>query len=209
MGRGHRSKKKTPRLSTKGPADSARTDGGPFRRWVRAKRPVLGFVLLFALLMGVFYGITFIPAIEQSVLPGYMRLNATSAAAVMNVFGEKARANGTSLTTARSFSVDIAQGCDAVEPTALFIAAVLAFPAPFRSKISGVFVGGLALALLNLARIITLYYTGVFFPRAFQIMHVDVWQPIFILLALTFWVVWAWWATRDVTGERHVPVSTD
>lgn len=209
MGRGHRPKKKTPRVSTKVPADSARSDGGPFRRWVRAKRPVFGFVLLFALLMGIFYGITFIPSIEAKLLPAYMRLNASSAAAVMNVFGEKARANGTALTSARSFSVDIAQGCDAVEPTALFIAAVLAFPASFRSKICGVFVGGLALALLNLVRIISLYYTGVFYPRAFQIMHVDVWQPMFILLALTFWIVWAWWATRDVTGGNHVPASND
>lgn len=182
---------------------------GTFRVWVQAKRPVLGFVLGFAFLMALFYGITFIPFMENTLLPKYMRFNATAAATVMNVFGENAKANGTQVSSPRPFSVDIAQGCDAVEPTALFIAAVLAFPAPFRSKFPGVIVGGLSLALMNLVRIVSLFYTGAFYPRAFDIMHVDVWQPIFILLALTFWVIWAWWATKERPKKTYAPAQAD
>lgn len=148
--------------------------------------------------MVVFYGILWIPYVSGTILPAYMRLNAVVAASVMNVVGADARTNGTQISAVspRPWSVDIQQGCDAVEPTALFVAAVLAFPASLRFKAPGVLIGALVLALINLVRIITLFYTGVYFPRAFEVMHVDVWQPIFILLALVFWILWAWWATK-------------
>lgn len=208
---GKKKSKKLSRLSAQPTGEAGDERPGAFRSWVRAKRPILGFVLLFAVLMAVFYGITLIDAMENRVLPGYMRLNAMAAAATMSAFGADARANGTQISASkpRAFSVDIQQGCDALEPTALFIAAVLAFPAAFRFKLPGVVVGALALAGINLLRIITLFYTGVYFPRAFEIMHVDVWQPIFVLLALTFWVTWAWWATKprpaqaDAASQNH------
>ena len=176
---------------------------GAFGRWYRAKRPVVLFVGLFALLMGIFYALTFLPVINMKAIPAYTRLNAQTAAAMLNVFGEQARADGTMVTSKR-FSVDIRHGCDAIDPSALFVAAVLAFPAGLRSKFPGAIVGVIALGVINLIRIVTLFYTGIHFPRAFQAMHVDVWQPVFILLALVFWVVWAWWATRSRTPQSDV-----
>lgn len=201
--------KAVPRESPKSAA--ARQPTGAIREgtWVsflglvRAKRPVLGFVLLFAVLMAVFYSITFIPYVSNDLLPAYTRLNARMSVGVLNLFGEGATAKGTAVSSTR-FSVDIRHGCDAVAPSALFIAAVLAFPGSLRSKIPGILVGTLVLAVINIIRIVTLFYTGIFFPRAFEAMHVDVWQPIFILLALIFWVIWAWWATRPKAAKPHV-----
>lgn len=191
---------------------------GSIRTFTRAKRPVVGFVVLFAVLMGVFYGITFVPAVSKRIIPAYMRLNAKISVAVLNLFGEGAKARGTSVSSSR-YSVDIRHGCDAVEPTALFVAAVLAFPAALRFKLSGALVGILVLAAINLVRIVSLFYTGIYRPTWFEIMHVDVWQPVFILLALTLWVIWAWWATRDAQAptlasnqrakQSHAPDQTD
>lgn len=177
------------------------------RSWFGEKRPVMGFVVLFAVLMGVFYAITFLPYVNKTLIPKYMRLNARASAVICNVFGEGASARGTALASKR-FSVDIAHGCDAIEPSALFIAAVLAFPASLRSKFPGLLVGTLVLAVINLMRIVTLFYTGIYFPRAFEAMHVDVWQPIFIVLSLTFWVIWAWWATKARTPQSDVATET-
>lgn len=175
--------------------------------WVHAKRPVLGFVLLFGVLMGAFYAVTFIPYFNHDVIPAYMRLNARTSVAIINLFGEGAKARGTAVSSSR-FSVDIRHGCDAVAPSALFIAAVLAFPGSMRSKVPGILVGTLVLAAINIIRIVTLFYTGIYFPRAFEAMHVDVWQPIFILLALVFWVIWAWWATGTRTQKPDVSTET-
>jgi len=169
--------------------------------WYHGKEPIFKFVGLFALLMVVFYACTFIPLLEKRILPSYMKLNATVSAGVLSVFGEKASAKGTSVSSPR-YSVDIRHGCDAVEPTALFVAAVLAFPATIRSKLPGMVAGSIILAVINLVRIITLFYTGIYYPSAFNIMHEDIWQSLFILLSLLLWIVWAMWATSPKVYQR-------
>ena len=175
--------------------------------WIYSKRPVLAFVVLFGVLMGGFYGLTALPAVDLKVIPAYMRLNAVASSGVINIFGEGAGARGTTVSSSR-FSVDIQHGCDAIAPTLLFASAVLAFPAPMASKFFGVVVGSMILAVINLIRIIALFFTGIYFPKAFEIMHVDVWQPVFILLALTLWIAWAWWATGKKATRREVSVKT-
>ena len=170
--------------------------------WVSGKRPVFRFVGTFVLLMALFYGLTFVPLLSKRVLPYYMQLNARASAGILNVLGEGASAKGTAVISPR-YSVDIRHGCDAIEPSALFIAAVLAFPGPWRSKLPGLLAGTVVLAIINLVRIVTLFYTGIYKPRWFEAMHVDVWQPVFILLALTLWVLWALWATRGGVSRAH------
>lgn len=166
------------------------------RTWLRDKRPVLGFVLLFAVLMGLFSVVTTLDFVNMKVLPVYMRANAKASAAILNLFGEGATARDTSVTSPR-YSVNIKHGCDAVAPSGLFLAAVLAFPASMRSKLPGLILGTFVLAVVNLIRIVTLFYTGIYWPKWFEAVHVDVWQPIFILLSLTFWILWAVWATQS------------
>jgi len=165
------------------------------------KRPIFQFVGLFVVLMGVFFALTMIDTVQKNIIPSYMRFYASASAAVMNLFGEGASADGTSVASPR-YSVNIRHGCDALAPSALFIAAVLAFPGSFRSKIPGLIAGTLVLAVINLVRIITLFYTGIHFPKWFETMHVDVWQPAFVLLSLTLWVLWALWATRRSFADR-------
>jgi len=98
--------------------------------------------------------------------------------------------------TSEEFSMEIVRGCDAIEPTAAFVAAVLASPVPFAAKIPGVLVGSAALGLVNLVRLVRLFFIGVYFPRALGFMHFDVWQAAFIVVAICFWAVWVQWATR-------------
>ena len=203
-GKGQVARRAAARDATGANRDSA---SASFLGWIYEKRPVAGFVTLFVVLLAIFYAITFIPYVEQDVIPAYTRLNARVSVGVLNLFGEGAKASGTSVSSNR-FSVDIKHGCDAVAPSALFIAAVLAFPGTLRSKIPGILVGTLVLAAINIIRIVSLFYTGIFYPRAFDAMHVDVWQPVFILLALAFWVIWAWWAARPSAEPRHVATET-
>ncbi|MFQ5493970.1 MAG: exosortase H [Phycisphaerae bacterium] len=185
-----------------GAADAVREAGDsgrsarPVGSWIYAKRPVVAFVVLFVVLMGSFYAVTLLKPVQTTVMPAYLRLNARASAVILNLFGENAKTRDTSVTSPR-YSVNIQHGCDAIQPSGLFLAAVLAFPATFRSKLPGLVVGTLVLALINLVRIVTLFYTGIYRPRWFEIMHIDVWQPIFILLSLVLWILWAWWATRD------------
>ena len=89
--------------------------------------------------------------------------------------------------------------------SAFFIFAVLAWPIPVTRarRATGLIVGSLLLLLLNLVRIMSLYYTGIYFPGAFEIMHIDVWQPAFIVLAVLIWVFWLQWASRIPAVKTH------
>ena len=167
--------------------------------WVGSKRPVFIFVGVFVLLMGAFYAITFLRVMNTKVLPGLQVFNARVSTGIMNIFGENAQAIDTNITSQR-YSVNIKHGCDAIEPIALFVAAVLAFPAPWRTKLPGLLIGTLILTALNIVRIISLFYIGIHWNAAFDTMHIDVWQPAFIVFSLFFWVVWALWATKPRAG---------
>lgn len=153
--------------------------------------------------MGVFYGVTALLWFRGHLFPSYLQLNASVSAWILDVFGEEASSDGFSVLTPR-FQLSIRRGCDAIEPSALFAAAVIAFPAGIRRKVPGLLIGVATLLLLNLVRIVSLYYTGVHFPSAFETMHVEVWQPLFILIAITLWVAWALWTTA-----RRPKVRTD
>ena len=152
--------------------------------------------------MALFYAATLAPIFQRHIFPAYLKLNTQGSAAILRLLGDDARAVETRLVSSR-FAVEIRRGCDAIEPSALFAAAVLAFPARWRLRLLGALVGVVILAILNFVRILTLYYVGVYAPKVFETMHMDVWQPAFIALALVLWVVWALWATRPKRPRPH------
>lgn len=167
--------------------------------WTVKYGSVFRFLLVFCVLMGVFYTITVLsPLYRGQVFPWYLRLNARVAGWLLRVLGQQISVVDNSISSP-SFSVSIVRGCDAVEPTALFVCAVLAFPVHFMKKIPGVITGILFLALVNLVRILSLFLIGVYLPKLFEVMHVDTWQALFILLALLFWCFWLLWASKSPT----------
>ena len=176
-------------------------------RWLRGKRPVFQFVGLFALLLGGLYVLSLLPGVDRGFLKPYMRLTTTMSAALLNVFGEGATAQGTFLSSPRT-GVDIEHGCDALEPSVLFVAAVIAFPSPWLLKIPGLLLGTVAISFFNLLRIASLFYAKIHWPNLFDILHVDIWQPIFVALALALWVLWAWWATKRSRAPADVGTGT-
>ena len=156
----------------------------------RSRRPVLRFVLGFCLLMGpctlFFYGVL----VHTRLFETYLEWNAIVSAAILRLFGEDAQAIGVLLQSSRS-SLEIRHGCDAILPTALFVAAVVAAPVALRSKLPGLVLGAAALLALNLIRILSLYFAQAYYPDWVHWMHLDFWQPAFIFAALWLWVLWA------------------
>ncbi|TWT44167.1 Transmembrane exosortase [Phycisphaerae bacterium RAS1] len=156
------------------------------------------FILVMALLMGGFYAFYYAPASPESFngrfIRGYLSLYAQAAGGVLRTAGFQAAVTGQSISG--DFSVTIIKGCDAMEPKALFIAAVLAFPAPWRRKLAGMIAGLLALIAINLFRIVSLYWIGAKAPAWFDLAHLEVWQSILVLVSVALWVLWALWATR-------------
>ncbi len=171
----------------------------------RAKHPVLRFVLLLVLFTVVFNALFYLYVANSAGYDTYLNWNARASAMVLRLFGDDAVASGTAVNSSR-YGVDIRRGCDAIQVTAFFVFGVLASPVPvsWRQRAVVAALGAGFLLAVNLVRIISLYYTGIYFPSAFEIMHIDVWQPAFIFLTIFLWVAWAWRALRTGARRSHV-----
>lgn len=146
--------------------------------------------------MGLYYVATTTATMKDRFFPWYLEFNADASVAVLHTVGyEDVSRNGKSLKSSRG-AISVERGCDAVEPTALFAAAVLASPVYFLSKLPAVVLGTLILAVVNIIRIITLFLSAAHWRAAFDILHLDVWQAAFIILALLLWLLWAAWAVK-------------
>jgi len=178
----------------------------PRRLWLADKRPVLRFVLVFGLLLGGFNLFFYLWFSKGEAFEAYLRLNARWSAAVITLLGDQATTNGTAITASR-YQLDIRRGCDAIQASAFFVLGVLSSPSrvPLLWRLPPIVLGTVFLLVLNLVRIVSLYYTGVYFPRAFEVMHVDVWQALFIFFPLFLWVAWARWVARGEAGTADVP----
>jgi exosortase/archaeosortase family protein len=179
------------------------SETGTTSRLIR-KGAVLRFVLLLGGSMVAFNAVFYLWLAESRIFEVYLSLNTRVCALLLRLFGESAAATGTLLASPR-FRLEIRQGCDAIQPTAFFVFAMLASPVGvrLRSRIKPILIGTLVLLLLNLVRIISLYYTGIHFPDAFEPLHIDVWQAVFVFLPLTFWLVWAQRAARHSGTTDH------
>ena len=164
-------------------------------RWFQSRSPVIKFLTLFIGLLVLFYVLTQFPFFKQNVFPFVVQINAWISHVVLNVLGQGTTIEG-SVIASDAFAVDIKRGCDALEPIAFFVIGVLTYPAPFRTKIPGILVGASALFALNIVRIVSLFLIGKVSEAAFEFIHVDVWQVLFILGAIVFWVLWIMWASR-------------
>jgi len=154
--------------------------------------------------MGLFYAfVIFTPFYKRDFLLSYLPFNARVSGTILGFFGQDITISGSSISSP-SYSVRVVPGCDGIEPIALFLCAVLAFPAPFLRKIPGIIAGTLLLAILNFVRVVSLFLIGVYFPKALEIMHLDVWQALFILFAVLFWIVWLRWAMQNQISTQVV-----
>jgi exosortase H (IPTLxxWG-CTERM-specific) len=88
------------------------------------------------------------------------------------------------------FAVSIEAGCNGVEATLVLLAAMLAFPAPWKHKVVGLIIGVLAVQLLNVLRVISLFYLGQWNYDVFEWAHLYVWQALIMLDVLVVWLIW-------------------
>jgi len=88
------------------------------------------------------------------------------------------------------FAVSIQAGCNGVEATIVLVAAMVAFPSPWRMKLLGISIGFFAIQAMNLARIISLFYLGQWSQIAFEWAHLYIWQALIMLDVLIVFLIW-------------------
>lgn len=165
--------------------------GGKSRRG--GKLPVFRFVLLVVILLIAFNAFFYGWFSRSAIFDAYLDVNASASAAVLKFFGEEGVTVEDQTIRSPRFSLGIKRGCDAIQPAVFFAFFVAASPVlASRWRKSRAIAIGIALILfINLFRLVSLFYVGIFWKRAFEWVHVEFWQMVFIALPIVFWLVWA------------------
>lgn len=156
----------------------------------RAYRREIRFLAVFVLILGGGFTLISLNAVNDGVIVPFTAGVARASGAVLHVLDPEVAMEGTVIRSPR-FAVNIENGCNGVEAMIIFLAAVLAFPAPWKARLAGLAIGIAAIQVVNLVRVIALFLTGVHFPDFFDSSHTVVWQTVVILSAVLLWIFWA------------------
>jgi len=148
------------------------------------------FAILFALILLGLFVFELTPPGQALVQP-WTALVADVSSAVIRFFDGDARAQGAMVYSTRNgFAMVIMAGCNGVEAMLVLLAGILAYPAPWKLKLVGLGVGVVAIQLLNLVRLVSLFYLGQWDIKWFEWAHLYLWQVLIMLDALVVWMLW-------------------
>jgi exosortase H (IPTLxxWG-CTERM-specific) len=162
---------------------------------------MLRFFLVFLLIQGVLFTAEMMQPVQRlAVIPFTEGIAALSAWLVM-LFDANVVSEGIIIRDVTSgFAVAIQAGCNGVEATIVMVAAMLAFPSPWRLKLWGILLGFLSIQALNLVRIISLFYIGQWNMLIFDWAHLYLWQALIMLDVLIIFLIWLRFLPRPVQG---------
>ena len=140
------------------------------------------FVIVFAAVLVGLFTLEMLEPVQAAVIQPFTGWLATVSAAIIMPFDDAVVASGRIIEhTTAQFAVSIESGCNGVEATIVLIAGVVAFPASWKQRLVAVLLGFLAIQVLNLARIISLFYLGQWNLDIFTWTHLYLW-PVLIML---------------------------
>ena len=79
---------------------------------------------------------------------------------------------------------------------------MVAFPARWSHKLLGGIIGVAILLLVNLLRIVSLYYASEMSPSFFGLLHETIWPIAILALSMVMWLFWAMRLPSPVTEDQ-------
>ena len=160
---------------------------------------MIRFFVLFLVLLALLFGLELTPWAQRWFVVPWTTALAQISTGLVTLFDSGVVATGKVISsTANGFAVSIEAGCNGVEATIVLVAAMLAFPAPWKNRLIGLAVGIVAVQGLNIVRVISLFYLGQWNRDVFEWAHLYVWQALIMLDVLIVWLVWV----RMLPGGR-------
>jgi exosortase H (IPTLxxWG-CTERM-specific) len=160
---------------------------------------MLRFIFLFLLYLAILFGLELLRPVDAHVILPFTAAIAKISVGLVGLFDSHAVAFGKVLqSTSNGFAISIERGCNGVEAVIILVAAMLAFPAPWKHRLIGIGLGFLAIQALNLVRIISLFYLGQWNRVWFDWFHLYLWQALIVLDALIAFLIWLRYLPRPV-----------
>ncbi len=167
---------------------------------------MLRFFIIFLVIQGVLFSLEVMHPVRVFFVIPFTEMIAHISAWTVQLFDSNVISQGILLQDRKTgFAVSIESGCNGIEAALVLIAAILAYPAPWKHKLIGLIAGLLAIQLLNLVRIISLFYLGQWDQQVFEWAHLYVWQGLIMLDALIVFLIWL--KTIPVASKPEDPPS--
>lgn len=158
-----------------------------FSTWTFMKR----FFLIFCGLLLLLFTLELLNPIQRLVIIPWTSALANLCGAIAGAFDGNVISQGKLLLNrGTGGGVSIEAGCNGVEACLILVAAMLAYPSAWRFKLVGILCGGLAVQLVNVVRVISLFYLAGWNTDVFEFAHRYLWQALIMLDVLVVWLVW-------------------
>jgi exosortase H (IPTLxxWG-CTERM-specific) len=172
------------------------------RRPLDQRGELVKFVAWFLVILAGSSLLMELPWVQLHLFQPHLRHVARWSAALLRLCTVDCTAQDAAIINTR-FTIRIVKGCDSIYPTLLLCSAMFGYPSSWMRKIAGGVAGAVILYLLNIVRIGTLFAVGMFAPRAFEVVHLYVWQALFIVITLCMWLLWIVAGDRLARRSRH------
>jgi exosortase H (IPTLxxWG-CTERM-specific) len=144
--------------------------------------------------------------VQEHVITPFTAMLAHLSAALILPFDDTAVAYGKILQFKDTgFAVSIEAGCNGVEATIVLVAAIVAYPASWRARLIAIGLGFLTIQVMNLARIISLFYLGNWNMEIFSWIHLYLWPALIMLDVLIVFIVYL----RYLSGHKQLIGASD
>jgi exosortase H (IPTLxxWG-CTERM-specific) len=157
---------------------------------VRSRRPHI-FVLVFVLAAMVQFAILLAAPVRPFVDGFSGQLARVSARLVRSCGGGCLCRAAVLSNPGTGFAMEVRDGCNGANVVILLWSAMLAYPATFKWRLIGLGAGLAAIQVLNLLRLISLFYLGQYSPSLFEFAHLYLWESLIIIDAMVVFGLWS------------------
>jgi exosortase H (IPTLxxWG-CTERM-specific) len=145
---------------------------------------------MFAAVLLAFFVAELTPPGQALLVDPWTAIVARVSTVLAHAFDPTIVVSGATMYGSSGFAMTIMAGCNGIEATLVLLAAIVAYPAPWKHRIAGLAAGIVAIQLLNIVRVVSLFYLGQWNLRVFEWAHLYAWQVLIMLDALIVWLLW-------------------
>lgn len=150
-------------------------------------------IFIFALLQLIYFEIY----LGSTAFYLYLGLCAQLSTDLLLIIGESVELIGRTIKSEIGPSVTVVEGCDALRIYSVLIAAIMAYKAPFLSKLTGIILGVGFMFIFNIIRISLLLWIDIHFTDWFDFFHHTILPFGLWLIAILYFYSWG----ESVAGD--------
>tara|TARA_R110002096_G_scaffold170131_12_gene342303 strand:- start:29768 stop:30286 length:519 start_codon:yes stop_codon:yes gene_type:complete len=155
------------------------------------KSPTLKFVLTALGIFVVWYIVYEKWLLPDGRLDEWLSLNIIgNSAGIIKWFGYDVYTVNRIIGIGEYSGIEVVDGCNGISAIGLFLGFILAFPGPWKNRLSFSVMGIGIIYIINVLRIITLTITKVEWPAFFDFTHDYSTTTIFYISIFFLWMIW-------------------